>query len=197
MINTKEMNCYEWKGNIINYLIKKNDYKSYLELGIGNGDTWNIVECEKKVGVDFNISSKIDNRIVTKTTDDFFSQNKDKFDLIYIDAKHEKNQVFLDFKNSSEFITKGGMILFHDINPISKSDTGFNSSGDVFKFWVFICKNMKSSTLIGPQEDALGIIESIDISDKIKIENLNFDCEFEYFDENRNEFIYKKIYNSI
>ena len=41
------------------------------------------------------------------TSDDFFRDNKEKFDLIFIDGLHETNQVDRDIENSLKFINKG------------------------------------------------------------------------------------------
>ena len=51
------------------------------------------------------------------TSDDFFRDNKEKFDLIFIDGLHETNQVDRDIENSLKFINKGGTILLHDCLP--------------------------------------------------------------------------------
>ena len=40
------------------------------------------------------------------TSDDFFRDNKEKFDLIFIDGLHETNQVDRDIENSLKFINK-------------------------------------------------------------------------------------------
>ena len=44
----------------------------------------------------------------------FFSDNKDFFDIIYIDGSHFYLDVLNDFKNSLKFLNKGGIIIFDD-----------------------------------------------------------------------------------
>ena len=54
-------------------------------------------------------------------SDDFFSNNKKKFDLIFIDGLHEYQQVRKDILNSIKCLKEGGFILVHDCLPRSIS----------------------------------------------------------------------------
>ena len=45
------------------------------------------------------------------TSDEFFKNNKDQFDLIFIDGLHHYNQVKKDIINSVEVLKDGGIIL--------------------------------------------------------------------------------------
>jgi predicted O-methyltransferase YrrM len=51
------------------------------------------------------------------TTDEFFAQNKEKFDLIFIDASHKFDQVKVDFENSVNALEEMGIIILHDTDP--------------------------------------------------------------------------------
>ena len=85
---------------IINFYIKKYNYTSYLELGVRDKtNTYNLIECSEKNGVDINPNCFPD---YLMTTDDFFNTiSKDKkWDIIFIDADHEKEQVMKDLLNS-------------------------------------------------------------------------------------------------
>ena len=107
--------------DIINSLIKKNNYKKYLEIGIQGGECFRRVHCEDKIGVDPDLYSVATFKI---TSDDFFKNlNKDqKFDLIFIDGLHTSEQVDKDIKNSLLALNEGGHILLHDCNPSSESE---------------------------------------------------------------------------
>ena len=61
-----------------------------------------------------------------------------KYDLIFIDASHEYNDVKEDFKNFSNMINKGGVIIFHDIN--------LKNSGSK-KYWQEIKKKFKKTEI--------------------------------------------------
>jgi hypothetical protein len=102
---------------IINFFIQKFNYQSYLELGVRDKtNTFNHINCIKKEGVDIDDGCQPTHLM---TTDDYFSSvGKDvKWDIIFIDASHEKNQVLKDFNNSLEHLNENGTIIMDDINP--------------------------------------------------------------------------------
>ena len=93
-------------------IIKKKNYKKYLEIGCFDDELFNYVECDYKVGVD-----PVSGGNVRKTSDQFFNENKDYFDCIFIDGLHTYSQVKKDIENSIKFLDKGGIILLHDCLP--------------------------------------------------------------------------------
>jgi len=102
---------------IINFFIEKFNYQTYLELGVRDANnTFNHIRCAEKEGVDCNPAS---NPTHLMYTDEFFeSAGKDKtWDIIFIDASHEKNQVLRDFENSLARLNENGTIVMDDINP--------------------------------------------------------------------------------
>ncbi len=199
---TKNMKytTHDWKGYFINDLISDLNYKYYLELGVSVGESWKLISCENKIGVDsnINVANEFDS-VLHSTTDDFFLKNNNKFDLIYIDALHEKNQVYKDFKNSFYALNDSGIIIFHDINPIDISQTHFNSSGDIFELWIEISKIYKVYTFVGGGIAASG--DSVGIF--IKSENPTFidfeikDYTYEYFSKNRENILSYSKYEEI
>ena len=98
--------------DMINYFIKKNDYKSYLEIGCDKNQIFSQITLSKKIGVDPYSGGN-----VRKTSDDFFKENVEKFDLIFIDGLHVYEQVKKDIINSINFLNKEGVILVHDCLP--------------------------------------------------------------------------------
>ena len=103
--------------DIINFFINKFNYQSYLELGVRDANnTFNHISCNSKEGVDCNPAS---NPTYCMYTDEFFETvGKDKtWDIIFIDASHEKNQVLRDFENSLARLNENGTIIMDDINP--------------------------------------------------------------------------------
>lgn len=109
------------RTDILNYLIKKKKYKSYLEIGVRDprSGNFNNIKLENKQGVDPEPIIRQPN-IFVGTSDDFFLTNKLKFDLIFIDGLHLEAQVDKDIVNSLACLNKNGMILLHDCNPPSK-----------------------------------------------------------------------------
>ena len=100
------------RWELINCIIKKNNYEDYLEIGCFNDDCFKKIEIENKVGVD-----PIKGGTIRKSSDDFFDENKIFFDLIFIDGLHEYDQVKRDILNSIKFLKDGGTILCHDTLP--------------------------------------------------------------------------------
>ena len=60
-------NTNDWKGVLINDLISDLNYKSYLELGVSVGESWKLISCENKIGVDnnINVANEFDGVIIT------------------------------------------------------------------------------------------------------------------------------------
>lgn len=126
---------------IINALIKKNNYKKYLEIGVFKKGNFNSVLCESKKCVDPDKNSNAD---FIMTSDDFFVLNKEKFDIILIDGLHHREQVYKDILNSLNILNDNGVIVCHDILPITEleqripiSKENANSwTGDCWKAWL-------------------------------------------------------------
>lgn len=53
-------------------------------------------------------------RINILRTDDFFAQNLETFDIIYVDAFHRYDYLIKDAINSFKFLNKGGILIFDD-----------------------------------------------------------------------------------
>ena len=137
------MNRHEFIQSIIN----KMPAKSYLEIGLGNGENFNKINVSFKSSVDpasstfKNIEECTATPTYKLTSDDFFKQNKDKFDVIFIDGLHHADQVERDINNSLSILNKDGYILCHDINPTNKElqevpRKNLDWTGDVWKAWV-------------------------------------------------------------
>ena len=102
---------------IIQMHINKYGYKSYLEIGVQAGNCFREIKCENKVGVDPDTGSAA---TIHKTSDEFFAENKEKFDCIFIDGLHHADQVEKDIINSLACLSEGGTILMHDCKPETK-----------------------------------------------------------------------------
>jgi len=100
--------------DIINYYIRTRGYKSFLEIGTLRGDTFRTVQCEHKVSVDPDPST---NATHIMTSDEFFANTREKFDLIFIDGLHHADQVWRDISNGLKHLRKKGMIILHDCKP--------------------------------------------------------------------------------
>jgi len=99
---------------IINNIIDKKKYETYLEIGCEYNVLFNSVKIKKKTGVD-----PVSGGNMKMTSDHFFKNNQDTFDIIFIDGDHQYNQVKRDIDNSLKFLNKNGVILLHDCMPCS------------------------------------------------------------------------------
>ena len=105
-------NFYRW--DLIEYLVKKNNYKNYLEIGCDKNQLFSKVNIDNKIGVD-----PVSGGNVRKTSDYFFKENKSNFDIVFIDGLHTYEQVKKDILNSVNCLLDEGIILVHDCMPDS------------------------------------------------------------------------------
>jgi len=131
------MNAFDWKKNLKKY--KKKDI-SYLEIGSFEGisayfvykffknksihcvDTW---QGSNEHGKDTNfkdVEFKFDNNLKNieklnkykSTSDIFFNNNQNFFDIIYIDGLHKYYQVKKDLNNALKYLKEDGIIICDD-----------------------------------------------------------------------------------
>lgn len=130
------------RTDVINYLIEENNYQKYLEIGVADGANLGLIKAPYKWGVDpSTVAGK--NRTHTMTSDEFFQQNKETFDIIFIDGLHLHEQVLKDVTNSLNCLNPGGIIVMHDCMPQEIQHQFRNPipgawNGDVWKAAAFI-----------------------------------------------------------
>ena len=122
--------------DIINNLVKKYDYKSYLEIGVRHFVCFDGVNLpvENKNSIDPNYDG-----VTYKLTSDeaFESMSEEKkWDIIFIDGYHESNQVLRDIQNSLKHLNDGGSIVCHDMLPPKESFVSMSKCGDGYKAFV-------------------------------------------------------------
>ena len=126
------------RTDIINSLIQKFNYKSYLEVGTQDPTSnFDKINAEHKVSID-----PFPRGIVTfvGTSDEYFESISDdtKFDIIFIDGLHHNDQVLKDIENSLNHLSHNGTIVCHDCLPTTekmqeRNDHGGEWTGDVWK----------------------------------------------------------------
>jgi hypothetical protein len=99
---------------IVNNIIDRKKYETYLEIGCDKNILFNSVKIKKKIGID-----PVSGGNIRMSSDNFFKNNQDKFDLIFIDGLHQYEQVKRDVYNSLKFLNDNGVILLHDCMPSS------------------------------------------------------------------------------
>ena len=150
------------RNEIIQYLIDKKGYESYLEIGVGGSNNFNKIKCKHKDGVDPNGRGNF-----IMTSDLFFKITKKdrKWDIIFIDGLHIENQVDRDIQNSLEHLSDGGVIVMHDCNPkthkhqqVPRIQKAWN--GTVWKSFVKLrCTNPKLFMCVVDTDHGCGIIK--------------------------------------
>jgi hypothetical protein len=125
---------------IINTLVERYQYKSYLEVGQGHREhNLDWIKCPIKIGIDPDVTLNATYQI---TSDEFFETNKQRYDLIFVDGLHTAEQAYRDIINSLATLNENGTIVVHDCDPTDerwqRREHRLNSewTGDVWKAWV-------------------------------------------------------------
>lgn len=126
------------RTDIINALIAKYEYKSYLEIGTQfPKSNFDRIHAEHKVSIDPFPEGDV---TFVGTSDEYFDSISDavKFDIIFVDGLHHYDQVLKDIDNSLNHLSENGTIVCHDCLPSTESmqvrdDHGKEWTGDVWK----------------------------------------------------------------
>ena len=170
---------YNWESfprryDIINKIIIKRNYTSYLEIGCFKDETFNQINIKKKIGVD-----PVSGGNLRMTSDQFFIENKEKFDLIFIDGLHVYEQVIKDIFNSIKVLKENGIILVHDClprklwyqTPTRMSDTW---NGDVWKA-IVECRTLENiDTYTCLADEGIGVIKVQKNNNLLNLNSSNF-----------------------
>ena len=147
---------------IVQRIIDLKNYRSYLEIGTFKDELFSKIKCEKKIGVD-----PFSGGNTRMTSDDFFKQNKEKFDCIFVDGLHHYDQVKQDIENSINCLNENGILLVHDCLPISISAqsiprTEVNWNGDVWKVGYELSKIKNLNFKIANIDSGVGYLKKND-----------------------------------
>lgn len=185
IIITKNMNT---RTDFINHVITKRGYKSYLEIGVFKGDNFERMLNNKnlvlKVGVDPDPSSKA---TVFMTSDDYFKTCTDRFDIVFIDGMHLCEFVLRDIQNSLRVLNPNGLIVCHDMLPLSESmqRRDFENkwrgawNGDCWRAFAYYMRRSPFYCYTLRFDEGLGII---DTSKPSSLEEQMTDCVGEMLD---------------
>jgi len=178
--------------DIINYLISTNGYKSFLEIGTQAKINFTSVSVDRKVCVDPDPNASADYQM---TSDDYFRDNFEKFDIVFVDGLHHADAAYRDIINSLKRLNIGGCIVVHDVIPFSyeaqviplqkASDMGTVAwNGDVWKAWVKLRTERKDLDMRCVNTDhGCGIISFSDSPCNMDINDFN-DGYYRYDREN-------------
>ncbi len=179
--------------DIIQEIIEKKNYQSYLEIGCFADEVFTKIKIKRKVGVD-----PVSGGTIKKTSDDFFKDNTESFDCIFIDGLHEFKQVTRDINNSIKFLNKNGIILLHDCLPNTVYDQAmprcqYNWNGNVWKA-IVECRTRENIDVYTCYADnGIGVIFNKKNSNKLNLEMSDF-SKLKFYDYFHN---HKKFMNII
>tara|TARA_S200000501_G_scaffold140428_1_gene132769 strand:- start:145 stop:822 length:678 start_codon:yes stop_codon:yes gene_type:complete len=177
------------RWDLIEYLIKKNNYSDYLEIGCDQDQLFSRVKIKNKKGVDPENGGN-----VRKTSDDFFRDNKDKFDIVFIDGLHTYEQSKKDILNSVDCLKENGIILVHDCMPDSMSKQAvpryrMSWNGDVWKAIIDLRQNENLEIYTCEIDQGIGIIKKSKNLSVLKIKKDIKDLKFEDYYNNYKEYL--------
>ena len=175
-------NYFRW--DLIEYLINKYKYSDYLEIGCDQDQLFSKVRIKNKTGVD-----PISGGNIRKTSDQFFRENKNKFDIIFIDGLHTYNQVKKDILNSINCLKDEGIVLVHDCMPDSLSKQAvpryrMSWNGDVWKAIVDLRQNEYLEIYTCKIDQGIGVIKKKRNSSILKLEKNIKDLKFKDYYKN-------------
>ena len=181
-------NLNRW--DLIQKIIELKKFKSYLEIGCDSNDSFSKIIIEKKVGVDPVAGGNFKG-----TSDQFFFQNKDYFDCIFIDGLHEYDQVYKDLENSIHFLNNSGIIFLHDTLPSSIHQQAVPRykriwNGDVWKVIVNFRTNENYNIVTCNIDHGVTILQKMKNKNILNIYNKEFKkLKFKDFYNNYKEYM--------
>jgi hypothetical protein len=116
------------RWQVINWYIEAFGYKTYVEIGIDDGENYDKIKCEKKYGVDPRVKCSH-----MMTSDTFWKEWASEIDLIFIDGNHSAEYVERDIGYALQNLSSIGRLLVHDTNPNEMHRTAPEWSGDGYK----------------------------------------------------------------
>ena len=191
---------YRW--DLIQHIIDKYNFKDYLEIGCDKNQSFSKIRINNKIGVD-----PIEGGTIRSTSDQFFEQNKNKFDIVFIDGLHHYSQVLKDINNSLKILNKNGFILVHDCLPRSLAQQAVpryraSWNGDVWKTIVELRTKSNLNIFTSQIDFGVAVIQISENKRLLKLDITDFSkLKFKDYYYNHKEFMnifdYKETLNKI
>lgn len=177
--------------DLINHLVEKFSYKSYLEIGVYDPkNNFDLIKAEHKVGVDPS-PTEMRSNFQQMVSDTFFEQNKEMFDIVFIDGLHHDDQTLRDIMNSLAALNPGGAIVVHDCDPREEDHQRVPCvvpfwCGTVWKAWVRCRQKLTGVEMFVVNTDTgIGVIRKSDRPTMPLLEVPEDDLTFQNLDKNR------------
>lgn len=129
------------RHDVINSFITERGFHSFLEIGTDKGLSLRNVHAKRIVSVDPDMNTPATHHM---TSDQYFAEHSDKFDIIFIDGLHECHQAYRDIHYAlRDHLNRNGIIVIHDCLPTTKhmqehhtTSQNYEWTGDVWKAFV-------------------------------------------------------------
>ena len=173
--------------SIINYAASKYQFNlKYLEIGCDSNLVFNALPISQnnKIGVDPNRGGTI-----RTSSDNFFRDNNQFFDIIFIDGLHEYKQTRKDIINSLKCLNENGTIFIHDLIPVDwKTEhvprISDQWNGDVWKVIFEIMNSQNLILKIVDCDNGVGILRKKGNFEYNKMDKILDQKNYNYFVEN-------------
>lgn len=177
------------RANVINLIIDALKYERYLEIGLRTGDTFDKINCAVKQSVD-PVANGEHVPTFLMTSNEFFNQNTEKYDLIFIDGDHNYKQVKWDVQHALDIISEGGCIVLHDTNPPSERFTLQDRSFTAYKVLPWIASSelpisVYTLTLATDEAGGISILFKGEKNTKLPDNRPKDIFDYQFFDKNR------------
>lgn len=143
---------------LIQEFVRRLSVRSYLEIGCRDDRCFSQINVARRVGVD-----PVSGGTLRMTSDAFFADNRETFDLIFIDGLHHYEQVVRDIRNSLAVLNPGGVILVHDCLPLDapaqyRAQCQMFWNGDVWKAFLEVRTWSEVDSALALIDQGIGII---------------------------------------
>ena len=145
----------------------------YLEIGCDDNICFNSIPVINKIGVDPDRGGNIKD-----TSDNFFKNNKNRFDVIFIDGLHIYEQCRRDVINALKVLDKNGYIFLHDMTPRNWAEENVPRlkntlwTGDIWKVAIELSKTKGIDFFVINADMGVGVLRK-------KEENIVYHDDFE------------------
>lgn len=168
---------------VVDYACKLVNAQSYLEVGYGNGRTWNGIHVPVKVGID----TRPNRGTFRGTSDEYFATHQDEFDAVFIDGNHAAGFVYRDTIHALHRLNPGGAIVLHDCNPACEADQARN--GDAWRAFLHFRTQPDLDCACGDFSYGCGVIRVRPNTDPLTLPSWFMGLTWQEFEANRRRWL--------
>jgi len=175
--------------DLIQYLINTFNYTTYLELGCRMAEnnilSINYIKCQHKDSVDIN---KNGNNYVM-STDEFFKGPgiSKKYDIIFVDADHDKESVRKDILNSLDHLNDNGCVVCHDISPPTEAYLAQRYCNNAWETWALFRSTRSDLEMYATLVDIVGV--GVIRKGQQTLYDKEIEYSWDYLNSHRNELL--------